>query len=190
MARRPAPKGANTIQFSMDTSGLDRLLGEWGETLTQSAPAIAAAGAKVVYDEVHKNVDSMGTKTGNLKKSIYRKLSEEKSDRAKGKIVYNVSWNYKKAPHGRLLEWGWWQRYQVYVGLDGKWYTKIKPGVKGKVKKPGKNATQAQRDAYYVPMKGGPRYRQGYAFIRRAQSSFPRALQAMETEIIKRIGQL
>jgi len=181
--------GIATVTIKADTSGIDRFISGLGNALTEHAAAVAAAGAKVVYDEVKKNVGQIGRKSGNLDRSIYRVLSESKSNRAAGKVMYHVSWNYRKAPHGRLLEWGWWQRYQTLTGKNGQWYTAVRPGMKGK-KKPSRRASQAVKDAYYVPLAGGPKFRPGFAFLRRAQSAFPRAVAAMEAELAKKLGQL
>jgi hypothetical protein len=186
MSRANRPTGAQTVTFTADTSGVDRLIAGLESLLIEKAPEVAAAGALVVYDEVKLNVSQIGKKSGNLHKSIYRVLSEKQSNRATGKITYHISWNYKKAPHGRLLEWGWQQRYKSYINRAGDWKTLVRPGVKGK--KPGKNAKQAVKDAYYVPLDGGPIQRPGYAFVRRAQSAFPDAVKAMELKLVQALG--
>lgn len=66
----------------------------------------AAAMARVIYDEVKRNVapPRMGIKTGNLSSSIYRVYSPERSPN--GVKAYKVSWNKRTAPHGHLLEFG------------------------------------------------------------------------------------
>lgn len=174
------------ITVAVDTTRLQNLIQNFGIEMAEAAPEVAAAGAKVIYDEVKTNVRKLGRKTGNLDRSIYRKLSEELSNRPKGRIVYNISWNHKKAPHGRLLEWGWWQRYQTLIDKRGQWVTAVQPQWIGKPRP--KLTTQAQRDAYFVPLKGGPKYRPGYAFVRNAQSAFPRAVNAMEYALMKRLG--
>lgn len=173
--------------IEVDTSRLRNLIDNFGVDMVEAAPAVAAAGAKVIYNQVKLNVRSIGKKTGNLDRSIYRKLSEERSDRARGRIIYHISWNHKTAPHGRLLEWGWWQRYQTLINSKGQWVTAVRPEARGK-KKPGRRASQEVKDAYYVPLKGGPKYRPGYAFMRRAQDVFPNAVNAMEAELMKRLG--
>lgn len=177
--------GANTVSMKLNTSALDRFIANIGLQLEDAAIDVAAAGAKVLYDEVHANVDSIGTKKGNLKKSIYRVYS--KSNSRPGRAVYHISWNHIKAPHGRLLEWGWTQRYQSVINAKGQWVTLIQPHMVGK-KKPGKYASLAVKDAYYVPLKGGPKQRPGFGFIRRAESAGPRAVEAMTQELSKRMG--
>jgi hypothetical protein len=180
--------GKNTVTITADTSGLNRLISGLESMLVEAAPEVAAVGAKVVYDEVKANVAQLGRKSGNLDKSIYRVLSEKQSNRATGKITYHISWNYKKAPHGRLLEWGWIQRYKSYINRAGDWKTLVRPGAKGK--RPSRKASQAVKDAYYVPLEGGPIQRPGYAFIRRAKSAFPRAVTAMEAKLVETVGNI
>lgn len=181
MARK-APTGADTITLRIDTSSVDNFIAGIGADLQKHVLPAVAAGAKVIYDEVHANVDAIGQKSGNLKKSIYRVYS--KANSTPNKAVYHISWNYKKAPHGRWLEWGRMQRYKTYIGKDGKWHTAVRPGMRGK-KPPSSRASLAVKDAYYVPLKGGPIQRPGYAFIRRAESAIPRALAAMEERLFR-----
>lgn len=72
------------------------------------------AGAQVLYDEVLLRVP-VSTKVrklksgrtiapGALKASIYQVFSEDNSE--SGRATYHVSWNYRKAPHGHLVEFG------------------------------------------------------------------------------------
>ena len=81
------------------------------------------------YDRVKANVAAMGRVTGNLNNAIYQKYVSEHSEDGK-KAIYRVSWNVIKAPHGRLLEHGYMQRYARYVGKDGNWYTDKKKPLK------------------------------------------------------------
>lgn len=177
-----------SVVIEADMFNLKSAMDSLAADLPAIAAPVAAAGAKVVYERVKANVRSMGKKTGNLERSIYRKLSEERSDRARGRIIYHISWNHKTAPHGRLLEWGWWQRYQTLIDSKGKWVTAVRPEARGK-KRPGRWASQAVKDAYFVPLKGGPKYRPGYAFVRRAQDAFPDAIRAMSGELSSQLAQ-
>lgn len=180
-------KGASTITMRMDTSAISRMFDSMAVDIEAAARPVASAGAKVLRDEVLANVDAMGEKSGNLRRSIYRVYS--KSNSGKGRAVYHISWNYKKAPHGRLLEWGWTQRYQVRKDKSGKWYTLVKPSMRGKPK-PSRRASLAEKDRYYVPRKGGPIHWPGRAFVRRATSAGPRAIAAMQEEMAKYVGQI
>ena len=81
----------------------------------------AQAGAQVAYDEAKRKVSLIGKVTGNLDQAIYQAFSPENSD--PNKATYHVSWNWRKAPHGQLVEYGHIQSYKVYVGKNGRWYT-------------------------------------------------------------------
>lgn len=112
---------ADSVSIKFDASGLNAALDAIRiEANTNMRPA-AQAGAQVLYDEVKLNVSRLGRKTGNLDRSIYQVFSKDKSTASKA--TYQVSWNYKTAPHGRLVEYGHIQTRKVYVGSDGRWYT-------------------------------------------------------------------
>lgn len=102
---------AFAIKFDGDDAlaGLDMIAKE----AINVRPA-AQAGAQVLYDEVLLRVP-VSTKVrklksgrtiapGALKASIYQVFSEDNSGRALA--TYHVSWNYRKAPHGHLVEFG------------------------------------------------------------------------------------
>lgn len=63
----------------------------------------AAAMALVFYDEA-KAQAAKHAKTYTLYNAIYRVHSETLS--TPGRVVYQISWNHTKAPHGHLLEFG------------------------------------------------------------------------------------
>lgn len=92
------------------------------EDCDEAVRPAAQAGAQVLVDQVRRNVDKIGTQTGNLKRSIYQAYSKDNSGPKRAE--YHVSWNAKTAPHGHLLEYGHIQRYQVrYDKATGKFYT-------------------------------------------------------------------
>lgn len=102
--------------------------GKQARLLANTRPA-AQAGAELLYRAVLQNVNALGRKTGNLAASIYQAFSEENSaETASGyaRATYHVSWNAKKAPHGHLVEFGHIQKFKVYLGRDGRWYTNKK----------------------------------------------------------------
>ncbi len=68
-----------------------------------------------------RNVKRIKKQTGNLEESIYQVYSKDNS--GEHKATYHVSWNHLVAPHGFLVEYGHFQKYKVYMGSDGKWYT-------------------------------------------------------------------
>lgn len=149
---------------------------------TAARPA-AQAAAQVLYDEVGRNVAKIGKKTGNLASSIYQVFRAEVS--ATGVAEYAVSYNHKKAPHGHLVEYGFLQRYVTFVGKDGKWHNAIRPGMKGKPA-PKRRASQAVKDAYYVPL-ATPRQVAAKPFVRPAASKFDVAIEAAKAELYRRI---
>ena len=166
--RRQPLSGAKTQSFYVDASGIENIaahLDALGEGVRDAIRPVAYAGAKVIYDRVHLNVAGMGRVTGNLADSIYHAHMPEHSDPGK-REMYRISWNVKKAPHGRLLEHGWVQKYKRYIGSDGNWYTN-------------KNA---KLDT--------PIHHPGYGFIRRAYASLPEAMAAMEKELSERVAAL
>lgn len=67
----------------------------------QYVRAGSAEAARVLYEEAR---DRCPVKSGLLKSSIYRVHSTRES--RPGRDVYHVSWNYTKAPHGHLIEFG------------------------------------------------------------------------------------
>lgn len=165
--RRTQYSGAKTQSFFVDASGIDGIadyLDALGDTVKEAIRPVAYAGARVIYDRVKLNVAGMGRVTGNLDRAIYHAFMPEHSVEGKT-ALYRVSWNVKKAPHGRLLEHGWVQKYKVYM-RDGKWYTN-------------KNA----------PLET-PKQHPGYGFIRRAHSALPEAQAAMLEELNKRLQAL
>ena len=133
MARKYQSK-RKSFSMVLDTQLIDEQLNKLGTVALAATRKAAHSGAEVFYKEVLLNVDRyVGMKTGNLRSSIYQAFSEEKSRVAPGvqfnnlqayeKAVYHVSWNYKKAPHGHLVEYGHVFPYKVYQGSDGNWYT-------------------------------------------------------------------
>jgi hypothetical protein len=182
--------GKNTVTISADTSGLNALFDQWGEELQEAIRPAAYAGIEVVYQEVLSNIRrSFGRKTGRLEQSIYKAFSERNS--GPRKATYHVSWrttrgNGIRAPHAIMLEFDHIQRYATYQARNGEWYTAVRPSMRGK--KLPKRATREQKDAYFVPRKGGPAQVAGKRFIRNAVSAFPRALAAAEERLYSALG--
>ena len=178
--------GSNSVSIAANTAGLESYLEQLGDAVEESVRPVAQAGAQVMYDKVKANVASLGRVTGNLDKSIYQVFSETQS--SDGKATYHISWNHTTAPHAHLVEYGYIQRYVVVNTSKGP-RTAIRPEAQGKPKPRG-DASQAEKDAYYVPRPGGPVQIAGKAFVRGAQSELPKALDAMEAEVLKRIGEI
>jgi HK97 gp10 family phage protein len=164
--------------------GLDAMLDQLGDAAEAAARPAAQAASQVLYDEVKRNVAAIPQKTGNLDRSIYQVYSQDNS--SDGRATYHVSWNHRKAPHGHLVEFGHIQRYASYIGRDGQWHTAIRPGMRGKPK-PRRGASQAEKDAYYVPLPA-PKQIAAKSFVRAAAIKFPQAAQAAEEALLRYIA--
>jgi hypothetical protein len=160
--------GAHSFSIDVDLAGAEAMLDALAGDIEAAARPAAQAAAEVLYRTVLKNVDAIGTVTGNLRGAIYQAYSPDQSGH--GKAVYHISWRTSgsggpRAPHGHLVEFGHVQRYASYIGSDGHWYTAVRPEMRGKPR-PRRNASQAERDAYYVLRKGGPLQVPARPFIR------------------------
>lgn len=169
--------------LSVDMASVNAMLVDMGDRAEEAARPAAQAASQVLYDEVKRNVAAIPRKTGKLDNAIYQVYSQSNS--GEGRATYHISWNHRKAPHGHLVEFGHVQRYVSYIGKDGNWYTAKKPGARG-MRKPGRGASQAVKDAYYVPLPT-PKQVQAAAFVRRAQVKFTQAAAAAADELHRRI---
>ncbi|MEY5098886.1 MAG: hypothetical protein RJA36_1605 [Pseudomonadota bacterium] len=151
------------FRIDVDLSGLG--MDQLADGAEAAVRPSAQAGAQVFYDQVKLNVRGIGRKTGNLDSSIYQVYSRDNSNKARAE--YHISWNRKKAPHGHLVEFGHVQRYVTYIDKRGQWQTAVRPSMRG-LPKPKRNAPQAVKDAYYVPLKSGPRIVGAKSFVRAA----------------------
>lgn len=153
------------FRIDVDLGGLLRYVDELQEGCEVAVRPAAQAGAQVMYDLVKTNVAGLGRVTGNLASSIYQVYSRDNSGPLRAE--YHVSWNYRKAPHGHLVEYGHVQRYVTYLDKRGQWKTLVRPEMRGKPR-PRRSAPLSVKDAYYVPLKGGPRLVGARSFLRRA----------------------
>lgn len=170
---------------AVNFASLDGLLARMGDAVGEAVRPAAQAAAQVFYDQVKDNVSRIGTKSGNLRDSIYQKFVPEMSVDGK-KAVYRISWNYKKAPHGNLIEWGHFVRYKYYVTKDGIYRPMVRPERQGDPK-PSRRASQAVKDAYYVPL-AAPFRTTAYRFVQNAIARVPEARMAAIAEIQRRIN--
>ncbi len=177
--------GKNTVTIGIDMGSVRSMFADIKRDLTAAARPAAQAGAQVLYEAVLQNVASIGRKSGNLAGSIYQVYSERQS--GPGKATYHVSWNTRKAPHGHLLEFGHIQRYAVNLADDGNWYTLVRPSKRGQPR-PKRRASQAEKDAYYVPRAGGPQQIAAKPFIRPAQYKMGAALEAAKRVFFEVMG--
>jgi hypothetical protein len=157
-----------TNLLKVDVSAVEAVVDGIEQQLIANTRPAAQAGAEVLYQAVERNVAALGRKTGNLAASIYQAFSKDNSRPVAGggyqSATYHVSWNARKAPHGHLVEFGHFQRFKVYVGKDGRWYTN-------------KSAPLPE------PVQVGAR-----PFIRPAMSEFPRAEAAMRERLLQGVA--
>lgn len=171
----------------MDVDLSDLRLDELADGAEAAVRPAAQEGAQYFYDQVRANVRKLGRKTGNLERAIYQAFSRNNSGRtvaqyhvtwrrgSRGEAADKVAGGQARAPHGHLVEFGHWQRYVVYVDKRGEWKTAIRPSMKlksgkGYRKPPPRRASQAAKDAYYVPLKGGPKWVPPQSFVRSAMT--------------------
>lgn len=173
--RRARHARLHSIIEPIDLSDIEALFDDLGDAAEDAVRPAAQAAAQQLYNAAKSNVAALGSVTGNLASSIYQAFSKDSS--GPGLATYHVSWNAIRAPHGGLVEYGHWQRYQVATTKSGKWVTVAKPENADKTKPRGR-ASRAEKDAYYMPRQGGPVYIPGKAFMRRALSAEPLATQA------------
>lgn len=105
---------ADRLSIKFDAKGLNAGLDQLAAGAEANVRPAAQAGAQVLYEEVLARVPvakrDRTTKSGRiiargaLKASIYQAFSEDNS--GEGRATYHVSWNYRKAPHGHLVEFG------------------------------------------------------------------------------------
>jgi len=155
----------------------------------------ARAGALEYYNTLMKNVP-IGP-TSNLKNSLYHAYADDASSKSYKEYQVGFRGNYgkvnkdaKEVPFGssshlHLVEFGHIQRYQMKIKKDGTWVTLVRPSKMGTGKPNPKNASQAEMDAYYIPLKT-PIQRQGSGFVRRsfdeAKNLAPNAMAKRATE--------
>jgi hypothetical protein len=174
----------NSFRAYVDTSGVGEFLWQLEDEINRALRPAAQAGAQVLYDDVKRNVSRINAVSGNLSNSIYQVYSKRKSSETKA--VYEVSYNPRKAPHGHLVEWGFIQRYETVKLPNGKFITKVRPEMRGKPK-PRKNASTAEKDAYYV-LRDKPVQISAKPFMRSAISKFNEAMDAVKDRLIEELN--
>lgn len=165
----------------VDLGRFDALMDQLAGDADAAVRPAAQAGAQVLYDEARRLAGSK-RKTGNLQAAVYQVFSKDNSGRSHA--TYHVSWNAKKAPHGHLVEFGHKQRYVTFRDERGRILTMVRPEKRG-TPKPPRRASQAAKDAYYMPLPGGPKTVPAHSFIRRAlENKGAAASAAMERALL------
>lgn len=105
---------ADAFAIKFDFSAIGGKLDAITDSANKQTRAAAQAGAQVFYDEVklrapvskkaRKSKSGRTIVPGALRDSIYQAFSADNS--SDDHATYHVSWNYKKAPHGHLVEFG------------------------------------------------------------------------------------
>jgi predicted transcriptional regulator len=112
---------ADAFSIKFDASDLNAALDQLADGTREQVRPAAQAGAQVLHDEVKRNVDALGRHSGRLSQAIYQAYSKDNS--SEDHATYHVSWNYKRAPHGHLVEYGYVQTRKVFIGKDGQWHS-------------------------------------------------------------------
>lgn len=105
---------SEAFSIKFDASELMDSLDGITEAAEENIRPAAQAGIQVLYDElllrvpvstkIKKKKSGRVIAPGALKASIYQAFSKDNS--GKGFATYHSSWNYRKAPHGHLVEFG------------------------------------------------------------------------------------
>ncbi len=187
------------LTLDFDFSEIEKKLDGFTKVVEESTHKAAQAGAQVYYDEVRRRAVSVGN-SRSIQDSIYQKFVPETAGDALGSsATFHVSWrkqyaktNVKTGPNGDAylpystigywIEFGHIQRYASYE-KNGKWYTAVQPSKKG-TKAPGRKASQAAKDAYYVMRAGGPIHWMPKSFLRSSYAAKQNeAVIAVETKL-------
>jgi hypothetical protein len=173
--------GRNTFTVQVNTGSFEAIMDQLADDAEAAVRPAAQAGAQVLYDEARR-LAGANRRTGNLQAGVYQVFSKSSSGR--DHAVYHISWNAKKAPHGHLVEFGHWQRYATYRDARGRILTMVRPEKRG-MPKPPRRASQAVKDAYWMPLPGGPKRVPARSFIRRAlENKGAQASAAMEQALL------
>lgn len=196
-----------TFECKFDGAAAAAALDALAEDVVRAARPAAFAAAQVLYERVKQNVSRLGRKTGNLEQSIYHAFADTISTPESPK--YRISWNYAKAPHGHLVEFGHIQYFKTYLGKDGRWHTRVRPEALGmkvvrdksgtlrtikdqngrRMRKPKRGASLAEKSRYFDPLPS-PKQVPARPFVRTAVDAFPRALEAAESRFFERLAEL
>jgi len=179
-----------TFRLSVNLNALNAALDAKQKQVQQAVRPAAHAGALVLYQAVLRNVDAIGSVTGNLRRGIYHAYSQDSSQHG-NRATYHISWNARKAPHGNLVEWGHIKKYVSYVGKDGNWYTAKYRGTKNTTVTRVKRSDGKMKSikGTPIPLPGGPIQVAGKAFVRGAASYFPQPQQAMRKRFLLVVNQ-
>jgi len=169
------------LKLDFDFGPLLKKIDNLEQVVKESIRPAAKAAAQVFYDEVQARALSVGG--FGLYAAVYQKFVADSAQGVTGEsATYHVSWRKQMAktnvkgvksedaglPHSTIgfwLEFGRWQRYMALTDKNGEWVTVARPGMANKPK-PKRGASQAAKDAYWMPRKGGPVFHAPKSFLR------------------------
>jgi len=105
-----------SVGIGFDHSDITAGLNELAAKLSDAMLSGAAAGARVLYDEIHANVPEQ---SGRLKASIYRTYIKQRSDEKRQ--IYAIGVNKRTAKHWHLIEYGHWRVNRLVQLKSGEW---------------------------------------------------------------------
>lgn len=125
----------NTFKADFDVSGWDVAFDQLaGPIRTSLARRMGVEGGVALRDEAKRwvqpsvgpyNPNSRGSQeAGQLREAIYLAFDEGNSSDVV--FTYTISWNAKKAWWGKLVEFGYHQRYLVLFDKEKGYYTTVK----------------------------------------------------------------
>lgn len=186
---------ASTASWSFEAKSVIDGLKALADKPVELARPAAYEAARVFYDQTVVNAAAVSpgeNGTGRLASSIYHVFSSDNSSDTRAE--YHISWNKTSknktsAPHGYLIEYGYNRRYMAIQLRNGSWITLRSPEARSQnLRKPSRDAPQAEKDAYWMPRKGGKTYHPGQFFLRNAyQMAYSEAVRVAQEEFARQI---
>jgi hypothetical protein len=189
------PKATGSVKITVNTDQVVAGLEAMNNRVHAAVRPAAQAGAQLIYEAVHFNLDTMLGKQCNvdirgvLKSAIYQKFITERS--VEGLIAtYHVSWNSSKAPHAWLVEYGHRQIYRTYFSrFDGKFHTAVRPEKAADFKAyAGKKIPPNLRPVFFYPAKQPITIVPPVPFMRKAIAELDAAGKEVEKVIWKAVN--
>lgn len=124
----------DAFRAKLDMSGIDAALAKLSVDKAESlARRMLVTGGQILRDEAkvrvaikdgdyNYNPESSGSQQqGTLRDAIYLAFNEKQSIGTS--FTYSVTWNSKKAWYGKLVEFGFFIRYQFWMDASGVFHT-------------------------------------------------------------------
>lgn len=188
------------LRLDFDVAPLMRQAERLEKVVKAAIRPAAFAASDAFYKEVRTRALTVGGSAG-LQAAIYQKfVITDKAGVSGDSATYHISWRKQRArtslnkaanpdaglPYstiGYWIEFGRLQRYAVYLAKDGQWYTAVRPEKRG-TPRPKASASQATKDAYFLPRPGGPVQWLPKSFLRSSyEAKKSEAMQAASTRL-------